>query len=129
MNVLLGVISLFALLSLVVAVIQGMAVLRLAPAHERLASFMPLGWWKFRQLAAKAGPSAAEPLNIYKRAVIAFLVFLVLGMILSGWTINQRPSAPATTALAPKLTDTIDYAFSSDLRRVAVMPGALILRS
>ena len=128
MNVLLGVISLFALLSLVVAVIQGMAVLRLAPAHERLASFMPLGWWKFRQLASKAGPAAAEPLNIYKRAVIAFLVFLVLGVILSGWTVNQRP-APVSAALAPTLTDTNDYAFSSDFRRVAVMPGALILRS
>ena len=129
MSVLLGVISLFAMLSLAVAVVQGLALVRLAPAGERLGSFMPLGWWKFRQLATKAGPAAAEPLNIYKRAVIAFLVFLVLGVILSGWTVNQRPSAPATTALAPTLTDSIDFAFSSDLRRVAMMPGALILRS
>ena len=128
MSVLLGVISLFAVLSLAVAVVQGLALVRLAPAGERLGSFMPLGWWKFRQLATKAGPAAAEPLNIYKRAVIAFLVFLVLGVILSGWTVNQR-TAPVTAAMAPTLTDTVDFAFSSDFRRVAVMPGAPILRS
>jgi hypothetical protein len=129
MKVLLGVISLFALLSLVVAVIQGMAVLRLAPGHERLASFMPLGWWKFRQLAAKAGPAAAEPLNIYKRAVIAFLVFLVLGVILSGWTVNQRPAPATAAAIVPQLTDSVAYAFSYDLRRAAMMPGAQLLES
>jgi len=129
MNVLLGVISLFALLSLVVAVFQGMAVLRLAPAHERLASFMPLGWWKFRQLATKAGPAAAEPLNIYKRAVIAFLVFLVLGVILSGWTVNQRPAPASVAALTSQPIDTIDFAFSSDRRRAAMMPGAQLLES
>ena len=128
MSVLLGVISLFAVLSLAVAVVQGLALVRLAPAGERLGSFMPLGWWKFRQLATKAGPAAAEPLNIYKRAVIAFLVFLVLGVILSGWTVNQR-TAPVTAAMAPTLTDTVDFAFSSDFRRVAVMPGAPNLRS
>ena len=128
MSVLLGVISLFAVLSLAVAVVQGLALVRLAPAGERLGSFMPLGWWKFRQLATKAGPAAAEPLNIYKRAVMAFLVFLVLGVILSGWTVNQR-TTPVTAAMAPTLTNTIDFAFSSDFRRVAVMPGAPILRS
>ena len=128
MSVLLGVISLFAVLSLAVAVVQGLALVSLAPAGERLGSFMPLGWWKFRQLATKAGPVAAEPLNIYKRAVIAFLVFLVLGVILSGWTVNQR-TAPVTAAMAPTLTDTVDFAFSSDFRRVAVMPGAPNLRS
>ncbi|RYD70179.1 MAG: hypothetical protein EOP84_27135, partial [Verrucomicrobiaceae bacterium] len=68
---------------------------RLAPATERLGSFLPLGWWKFRQLAGKAGPAAAEPLQINKRAVIAFLVFLILGVVLSGWSVNQRP-APNT---------------------------------
>jgi hypothetical protein len=130
MSVLLGVIVLFAVMCLVVAVIQAVAILRVAPASEQLGSFMPLGWWKFRQLEAKAGPAAAQPLNIYKRAVIAFCVFLVLGLILSGWTVNQANSAAsASTAL---INDSrvipAEFAFNTDLRRVA-MPGALILES
>ena len=128
MNVLLGVITLFAVLSLIAAILQGMAVVRLAPSSERLGSFMPLGWWKFRQLADKAGPAAAAPLNIYKRAVIAFLVFLVMGVILSGWTVNQR-GAPTTASVLPQLTTTFKTADFSVLRRVAEMPGASILRS
>ena len=129
MSILLGVILLFAVLTLVVAVMQAVAIVRVAPASERLAGFMPLGWWKFRQLEQKAGPAAAAPLNIYKRAVIAFLVFLLLGVVLSGWAVNQRPT-PATAALG---TDTSivrsEFAFNTDLRRVATMPGALFLES
>ncbi|WEK06245.1 MAG: hypothetical protein P0Y65_08375 [Candidatus Devosia phytovorans] len=121
MSVLLGVILLFMVLTLVVAVLQAVAIIRVAPASENLAGFMPLGWWKFRQLAQKAGPAAAQPLNIYKRAVIAFVVFLLLGLALSSWSVN-RPATPAETAM-------IDHgravpAFHFDLRRVALMPGA-----
>ena len=129
MSILLGVILLFAVLTLVVAVMQAVAIVRLAPTSERLAGFMPLGWWKFRQLEQKAGPAAAAPLNIYKRAVVAFLVFLLLGVVLSGWAVNQQP-ASATAALG---TDTSivrsEFAFNTDLRRVATMPGALFLES
>jgi hypothetical protein len=111
MSVLLGVILLFAVLALVMAVTQAVKIVRVAPAGEQLAGFMPLGWWKFRQLALKAGPAAAEPLNIYKRAVIAFVVFLLLGLVLSGWTVSQGNGSA-------------DTAFNTDLRRVAPMPGA-----
>ena len=127
MTILLGVILLFAVLTLVVAVMQAATIVRVAPASERLAGFMPLGWWKFRQLEQKAGPAAAAPLNIYKRAVIAFLVFLLLGVILSGWAVNQQP-APATTARIDSGIR-VHTAFNTDLRRVATMPGALFLES
>jgi hypothetical protein len=126
MSVLLAVILLFAVLSLVVAAMQAAAMVRLAPASERLGSFMPLGWWKFRQLEGKAGPAAAEPLNIYKRAVIAFLVFLLLGVVLSGWSLNQRP-APGTASISRAFAN--DFAFVSPFRRVALMPGAPVLES
>ena len=126
MSVLLAVILLFAVLSLIVAAVQGAAMVRLAPAGERLGSFMPLGWWKFRQLEGKAGPAAAQPLNIYKRAVIAFLVFVVLGVVLSGWTLNQRP-APSTASITP--VSLIDFAIISPVRRVAPMPGVPLLES
>lgn len=88
MSILLGVIALFAILSLIVAAVQAVAIVRLAPAGERLGSYMLLGWWKFGQLERKAGPAAAPHLNIYKRATIAFLVFIVLGVVLSGIAIR-----------------------------------------
>ena len=84
MSVLLGVIVLFAVFTLIVSVMQAVAIVRAAPPAENLAGFMPLGWWKFRQLDAKAGPAAAANLVIYKRAVVAFVVFLLLGLVLSG---------------------------------------------
>jgi len=116
MSILLGVILLFALLTLVIAVMQAVAMVRLAPASADLAGFMPLGWWKFRQLEQRAGPAAAEKLRIYKRAVVAFLVFLVLGLVLSFWSMNQSRS-DATLA------------FTADLSRAATMPGTPTLES
>jgi len=133
MSVLLGVVTLFTVLALVVAVMQAVAIVRVAPPSEKLGSFMPLGWWKFRQIEAKAGPAAAEPLNIYKRAVIAFVVFLVLGLILSGWAVNQAPR-PASAAVEPWLINEagvipVDFAFNTEFSRVAMMPGAPVLES
>ncbi|WP_332687221.1 hypothetical protein [Devosia sp.] len=133
MSVLLGVITLFAVFTLVVAVMQAVAIVRVAPASEKLGSFLPLGWWKFRQIEAKAGPAAAQPLTIYKRAVIAFIVFLLLGLFLSSWTINQTP-APQSASAEPRLINDprvipAEFAFNTDNRRVATMPGALLLES
>jgi hypothetical protein len=121
MSALLAVILLFALLSLVAAGMQLAAIVKLAPAHEQIGAFMPLGWWKFSQLERKAGPAAAQHLSIYKRAVIAFIVFLVLGVVLSGWTVNQEPSASTALLRAPQ---TQSFATLTDFRRVAAMPGA-----
>ena len=129
MSVLLGVILLFAVLTLVVAVMQAVAIVRGAPAGENLAGFMPLGWWKFRQLEAKAGAAAAHPLNIYKRAVVAFIVFLLLGLILSGWAINQAPASAQTALINDWRVIPAEFAHIPDLRRVAAMPGAIILES
>ena len=61
MSILLGVIVLFAVLCGIVAVVQAVAMVRAAPAGENLAGFMPLGWWKFSRLEAKAGPAAPSP--------------------------------------------------------------------
>jgi hypothetical protein len=128
MSILLGVIALFAILSLVVAALQAVAIVRLAPAGERLGSYMLLGWWKFGQLEQKAGPAAAEHIAIYKRATIAFIVFIVLGVALSGWVVNQSP-APASASAEPRLINDprvipAQFALNTDLRRVAPMPGA-----
>ena len=128
MSILLGVIALFAILSLVVAAMQAVAIVRLAPAGERLGSYMLLGWWKFGQLERKAGPAATEHLAIYKRATIAFIVFIVLGLALSGWAVNQTPP-PASATAEPRLINDprvipAQFALNTDLRRVAPMPGA-----
>ncbi len=133
MTVLLGVVLLFALLSLFVAVVQALAAVRLAPAGEQLGSFFPLGWWKFSQLEAKGGPAARERLSIYKRAVIAFVVFVVLGLILSGWAVNGTPPPASSARLEPLINDwRVIPTRTADLttfRRVAPVPGAPILES
>lgn len=133
MSVLLGVIVVFTVLALVVAVMQAIAIVRTSPAGENLAGFMPLGWWKFNQLEAKAGPAAAPALTIYKRAVIAFVVFLLMGLILSGWAVNQAPPAASASAEPRLINDPrvipADFALNIDLRRVATMPGAPNLES
>jgi hypothetical protein len=129
MSVLLGVTVLFAVLTLVVAGMQVAALLRLAPASARLGSFLPLGWWKFAQIEQMAGPAAAAPVNIYKRAVVAFIVFLVMGLILSGWAVNQAPASQSAAARPindPRVIPA-HFALNFDLRRVATMPGAPIL--
>ncbi|WP_137151962.1 hypothetical protein [Devosia sp. FKR38] len=132
MTVLLGVIAVFAILSLVVAASQARAIMRLAPASAELGAFMVLGWWKFGKLEAKAGPAAAANLQIYKRATIAFLVFILLGVMLSGWAVSQRPAASDTAAVtgavAGRVVSVSLIAFNTDLRRVA-MPGATLLES
>lgn len=127
MSVLLGVILMFAALTLTMAVVQAVAIVRVAPASENLAGFMPLGWWKFHRLTAKAGPAAAQPLTIYKRAVIAFLVFLLLGLVLSGWSVSRSPAASADTAFT--FADPISVAQFKTLRRAATMPGNSIVES
>jgi hypothetical protein len=127
MSILLGVIVLFAVLSLIVAVMQAVAFIRLAPAGAQLGAFMPLGWWKFRRLRAKAGTAAEQPLKAYMRAVIAFLVFIALGLIVSGWALVQAPTADMAATSHP-INDwrviPAQFAFNIDHRRVATGPGA-----
>ena len=129
MTILLGVIALFALVTLLLAVQQGRAIVLAAPKSAELGSFMVLGWWKFRQLKTKAGPAAAPQLMIYQRAVIAFLVFVILGVILSGWTAS-RPQA-TTVSLLETVAVPTQFAFIVEMpaRRVAEMPGAQLLES
>ncbi|HEV7345239.1 MAG TPA: hypothetical protein VGN60_06370 [Devosia sp.] len=133
MSVLLGAIIVFAVLTFAVAAMQAVIMVRTAPSHENLAGFLPLGWWKFRQIEAKAGPGASQPLNIYKRAVIAFVVFVLLGLILSGWAINRDP-VPTDVASQPRLINDprvipAQFAIITDNRRVASMPGAQSVES
>jgi len=131
MSVLLGVIADFAILSLLVGVWQAVMMVQQAPVGERLGSFMLLGWWKFAAVQAKAGPAAASNVEIYKRAAIAFLVFIVLGVMLSGWAVNQGSGAQAsiTSRLIndPRIIPA-EFAFNTDLRRVA-MPGVPLSES
>ena len=133
MTVLLGVIAVFAILSLVVAITQARAVIRLAPASAEIGPFMVLGWWKFAKLDAKAGPAAATNLQIYKRATIAFVVLVLLGVMLSGWMVSQsggdQPVASLDGVILMPLADANKIAFNTDLRRVASMPGATLLES
>ena len=133
MTILFGVIGAFAMLSWLVAVIQAIQIVSLAPKGERLGSYFALGWWKFGQIEAKAGPAAVPHIKIYQRAVIAFLAFVILGLLLSGWMVNAS-KPPASAASQPQLINDprvvpTDFAFNTELSRVAMVPGAPVLES
>ena len=131
MTILLGVIALFALLSAIVAAGQALAISRLSPA----ASWRDwvFGWWRFDAIATRAGLSGEERAATYKRAVIACIVFLVLGLLLSGWASSQRQTGTAGLAYLKNFNDwqalPARFADTNLLRRVATMPGATMLES
>jgi len=79
----LGVILAFAVLSAIVAAAQAVAISRLAPAGEWRGWL--LGWWRFAEITQRAGLSGEANAAVYKRAVIAFIAFLLLGLVLSGF--------------------------------------------
>ena len=56
-------------------------------------------------------------------------VFLLLGLILSGWAINQAPASAQTALINDWRVIPAQFAHIPDLRRVADMPGAIILES
>ncbi|SMQ64798.1 hypothetical protein SAMN06295905_1063 [Devosia lucknowensis] len=82
MNVLLGVVLLFAVLSAVLAAVQAVAISRMAQAGEWRGWLF--GWWRFADVEQRAGLAGEAQAAIYKRAVIAFVVFVLLGLLLSG---------------------------------------------
>jgi hypothetical protein len=122
MGILLGVVALFAIVSLIVAVMQAVRLVRHAPKSEQLGSFLPLGWFKFSQIESKINSSSELVFLAYKRAVIAFLVLAVIGLVLSGWMANQAKSQ--TVAV-----NAVSSSILSDLRRVAHVPGVHPLES
>ncbi len=131
MTILLGVIALFAILSAAIAVVQAVTISKLSPAGKW--QDWTFGWWRFDAIATRAGLSGEEPVAIYKRAVIACLVFVISGLLLSGWASSQRANATSTAAMQHKMTDwrvlPARFAETNLLRRVANMPGATILES
>jgi hypothetical protein len=130
MNILLGVVLLFAILCAAIAALQAVAINRVAPRTAWRGWL--LGWWRFSEISQRAGQSAATQANIYKRAVIACLVFVVFGLVLSGWTINQRPAVTAALdheILNGQRFDAAGLTDTSYLRPVAPMPGAISLES
>ena len=130
MTILLGVVLLFAVLSAALAALQAAAISRLAPADQWRGWLF--GWWRFAEVEQRAGLAGEAQAAIYKRAVIAAVAFVILGLVLSGWTVNQRPAG--ATATAPKTSngwriDTAALNPNSSIRPLASMPGAILVES
>ena len=130
MTILLGVIVLFAVLSAVMAAAQAMAISRLAPSGAWRGWLF--GWWRFAEVERLAGLACAAQAGIYKRAVIATVAFVLLGLILSGWVVNQRPNG-ATDISSKKFNgwrvDTAVLNLNSSIRPMVSMPGAIPVES
>jgi len=133
MSILLGVILLFALLSGALAAGQAIAISRLATVSGPGFREWLFGWWRFERVAGWAGLGGEVQAAVYKRAVIACLFFVILGLILSGWAVNQRGAAPQVDAGIAPINDwrvlPARLADNSQIRRVALMPGATVLES
>ena len=130
MSILLGVVLIFALLSATVAAMQAMAISKLAPSNSWRGWI--LGWWRFGEISQRAGLAGEEQAAIYKRAVIAAVTFVVLGLILSSWTVNQRSGATAHLAPTQPIGQRLQSVALNDndfLRSVATMPGAIPVES
>lgn len=130
MTILLGVVLLFAALSAALATVQAAAISRLAPVGAWRGWLF--GWWRFAEVEQRAGLAGEVQAGIYKRAVIATVAFVLLGLILSGWMVNQRPNG--AVSVAPKFLNGwwIDTAFAkpnSSIRPLASMPGAILVES
>jgi hypothetical protein len=132
MGILLAVVLLFALLSGLLAAGQAVAITRLAPTGSQDWREWLFGWWRFDRITRRAGLSGEEQAAIYKRAVIACVIFVIIGLILSGLVANQRPAAPETTGAAP-INDwrvlPAHHLEANEIRRVASVPGKTILES
>ena len=132
-GILLAVVTLFALFSAVLAAMQAIAISRLAVATGPSWRDWFFGWWRFERVDGWAGLSGEVQAAVYKRAVIACLFFLTLGLILSGWVVNQRQLAAPVAASAPindwRVLPAAQFAEQFQIRRVAPMPGTTILES
>jgi hypothetical protein len=104
MTILAGVVAVLALLTLAVAVREAMSVIRLSPKGQGLGNFMLLGWWKFKAIEAKSGPEARPHLAIYQRSVVVFVLLVIVGVVLGGFSARNTPAA-ATVAEQPQLTN------------------------
>lgn len=83
MGILLIVIAVFALFSLVLAVREAITIVRLSPAATGLKNLFWFGWLRFGTIEGQISAAAKPHLEIYKRTVVAFVVFVVLGLALS----------------------------------------------
>ena len=97
MQILAAIVALFAILSLAVAIREAIAIVRLSPASTGLRNYFLLGWWKFGELEARIGPDAQPHMMIYKRSAIAFVTFVIIGVVLGGISSNMASRA-ATVA-------------------------------
>jgi hypothetical protein len=130
MTILLGVVLLFAALSAVLAALQATAISRLAPEGQWRGWLF--GWWRFAEVERRAGLAGEAQAAIYKRAVIATVAFVIIGLVLSGWVVNQRPDGAAQ--IEPKIfngwrIDTAALNPNSSIRPMVTMPGAILVES
>jgi hypothetical protein len=73
-----GIVGLFAVLSWIVAVIAAIQIVSLSPAGTKWRTYFRLGWWKFADIRAVAGPAVDPHIRTYQRAFIAFFVCILL---------------------------------------------------
>ena len=63
------------------AVISALSIIGLAPKGQKLKAYFALGWWRFAQVEAIAGPAAAPYIARYRKAFLAFFACIFAAML------------------------------------------------
>jgi hypothetical protein len=82
--VVIGVLSLFAVLAWGLAVISFIQIVRTAPEGQGLKTINRLGWWKFGEIRAANGSAVERHIQTYQRAFIAFFVCVLASIMIGG---------------------------------------------
>ena len=72
-----GALGVFAWIIVAISVVQ---LLRLAPKGQKVRVYGKLGWWNMTDIRAIVGPAAEPHILAMKRAGIAFVVCVLVGI-------------------------------------------------
>ena len=79
-GIILSVVAVLAVFSWIIVAISVVRILMLAPKGKKVAVYGNLGWGKFDDIRAIVGPAADPHIRAMKRAGIAFVACVLIGM-------------------------------------------------
>ncbi|MEO7222258.1 MAG: hypothetical protein ABIY37_07275 [Devosia sp.] len=80
LGIILAVIATLGLFAWIIVAISVVQILILAPKGQKLAVYGKLGWWNMTDIRTIVGPAADPHIRAMKRAGVAFIVCVVIGI-------------------------------------------------
>ncbi len=79
-EIILAVVAMLGVFAWIIVAISVVQLLRLAPKGQRVRVYGKLGWWNMADIRAIVGPAADPHIRAMKRAGIAFVACVVIGI-------------------------------------------------